>query len=234
MWCPPKLSMAVAIVLSLVFLANPPATPSRWSKRKWPVAVAAGIGLAVGVAATWLHPKIISATNGLATADSGKLVILEPHHWLGHRLPVLAHIVSIGASRPRAAGRREMSLGQRLAVGNWIIMFYHASCGECRAAIPVYEQLAQKETPSGKRAHVAFVRVPTGSGMSSRGLFHSDLPLHATLGANHQWFATTPIVVELRNGIVYQVATGSSAMNWQWMNTVAHHRETAGGIGAVQ
>ena len=152
----------VAIVLALIFFAKPSgqnAAPSRWSQLKWPVAAAAGIGLAVGVAAAWLHPKVVSAANGLATADAGKIVILEPKKWLGHRLPVLADIVSTGASRPRAAGLREMSLGQRLAIGNWIIMFYHAGCGECRATILVYEELAQQETLFGKRAHVAFIRV---------------------------------------------------------------------------
>jgi hypothetical protein len=85
----------VAIVLLLVFFAKPPAKLSPWSRRKWPVAVAAAIGLAVGFAAAMVHPKVVSAANGLATADSGGLVILEPHHWVGHRLPVLAHIVSV-------------------------------------------------------------------------------------------------------------------------------------------
>ncbi len=226
-----------AIVLALaVFARRVGKIPeqSRWSQRKWPVAAAAVLGLAAGVVAAELHPNPVIAANGLATADAGKIVILEPHHWLGRRLPVLADIVSVGASRPRAAGRREMPLSQRLAVGNWIIMFYHASCDECRATIPVYEQLAQQEALSGKRAHVAFIRVPSGSGASTRGLFHSRLPLHGTLDAGHQWFATTPIVVELRDGIVHRVATGRSAMNSHWMNTSAHHRETAGGIDAVQ
>ena len=127
-----------------------------------------------------------------------------------------------------------MSLDQRLAIGNWTIMFYHAGCDECRATIPVCDELAQQETLSGKRAHVAFIRVPSGSGISTRGLFHSNIPLHATLDGSHQWFATTPIVVELHDGVVTSVATGRSAMNPQWMSTAAHRRETAGGIDAIQ
>ena len=219
----------VAVVLALVFLAKPAAksavAPSRWASRKWPVVAALGIGLAAGIASAMLRPKLAVAANGLATADSGKLVILEPHKWLRHRLPVLAHIVSQRGNRP---------LGQQFATGNWIIVLYHAGCGECQQTIPVYEQLAQRETLPGKRAHVAFIRVPSGAGISTRGLFHSDLPLHATLDAGHQWFATTPIVVELRDGIVHRVATGRSAMNPQWMNIAAYHRETAGGTDAVQ
>ena len=227
----------VAIVLALLFLAKldgKDIDPSRWSKRRWPVVAAAAIGLAVGVATATLHPKIVSAANGMATADSGKLVILEPHHWLGRRLPVLAHIVSIGASRSGTdglqqagphrqdvgatgpAGVRQLPLGRRLAVGNWTLMFYHASCGECRATIPVYEQLAQSEVNSGWTPHVVFVRVPSGSGISTRGLFHSPLPLHATLDATREWFAQTPIIVRLHNGTVTAAVTGTAAMNLPW------------------
>ncbi len=209
----------VAIVLALLFLARPDGKdidPSRWSRRKWPVVAAAAIGLAVGIPAAALHPKVVSAANGLATADSGKLVILEPHHWVGHRLPVLAHIVSAGAAKPGVAGRRDLPLGRRLAFGNWTLMFYHASCGECRATIPVYEQLAQSEVNSGRMPHVVFVRVPSGSGIPTRGLFHSPLPLHATLDATREWFAQTPIIVRLHNGTVTAAVTGTAAMNLPW------------------
>jgi hypothetical protein len=177
-----------------------------------------------------LHPKAASAVNGLATADNGRIVILEPHKWIGHRLPVLTHIVSGLRSHPAAsrlhqaedhrqdadatgvAGSHNTPLNQRLARGNWIVMFYHASCDQCRATIPVYEQLAQSELLAGKTPHVAFVRVPSGSGFSSHGLFHSNLAIHATLDATHDWFAQTPIVLQLHNGIVMAIATGHAAM----------------------
>ena len=218
----------VSLVLALTFLGKPGAGKagnSRWAQRKWPVAAAAAIGLAAGVTVAMLHPRVVAAANGLASADNGRIVILEPHHWIGHRLPVLADIVSHHGNRP---------LGRQLATGNWVIMFYHASCGECRRTIPIYEQLAQREMLAGKTPHVAFVRVPSGSGVSARGLFHSNLALHGTLDATHDWFAETPIVLQLRDGIVHRVATGRTAMNPQWMNTAAYHRETAGGIDAVQ
>lgn len=209
----------VSLVLMLAFVGRRgtgDAGHSRWAQKKWPVAAAAAIGLAVGVATAALHPKAVSAANGLATADSGKLVILEPQRWLGHRLPVLAHIVSAGAATPGTAGVPELPLGQRLSTDNWTIMFYHASCGECRATIPVYEQLAQRELNSGRTPHVVFVRVPSGSGISTRGLFHSSLALHATLDATHEWFAQTPIAVQLHNGTVTAAVTGTAAMNLSW------------------
>ncbi len=259
----------VSLVLMLTFVGKHGtgnAEPSRWAQKKWPVAATAAVGLAVGFAAAMVHPKVVSAANGLATAHAGKLVILEPDHWLGHRLPVLADIVSVscrpGATglqheaaklqwtgdlrqdvddtgitglQPRMDGAHKMSLSQRLAHGQWIVMFYHASCEECRRTIPVYEALAQREAMSGQTPHVAFVRVPSNpQNPVPPGLFNSRLARHGTLDSSHEWFATTPIVVALRDGIVRRVAVGHSAMNPQWMNIRAHGYVTAGGIGAIQ
>ncbi len=200
-----------AVVLTLLSVAKPggkDAVGARWSRRKWPVAAALLIGLLAGVGSAVLHPKAVETVNGLTTANGGKLVILNPHRWLGHRLPVLNYIV----------GQNDgAALGNRIASGNWVVMFYHAGCGECRRTVPVYEQLAQREVISGRRAHVAFVRVPSGSGASPRGLFHSSLPMHAALDASHQWFARTPIVVELHNGVVRAEAVGRRAMNSAWL-----------------
>jgi hypothetical protein len=204
----------VSLVLVLTFLGKPGrgnAGLSTWAQRKWPVAVAAGIGVAIGVTVAMMHPKVVSAANGLATADAGQLVILEPHKWLHHRLPVLKDIVVQGSRKP---------LGKRLAVGQWIIMFYHASCDECQQTIPVYEALAQREVLSGKTPHVAFVRVPSDSpNPVPPGLFDSRMALHGTLDATRQWFATTPIVVELRGGKVVAVVSGRRAMSLRWMGS---------------
>ena len=203
----------VSLALALTFLGKPGAGKagnSRWARQKWPVAAAAAIGLAVGVTVAMLHPKVVSAANGLASADNSRIVILEPHHWIGHRLPVLGHIVSQHGNTP---------LGQRLATGNWVIMFYHASCDECRRTIPIYEQLAQREMLAGKTPHVAFVRVPSGSGVSARGLFHSNIALHGTMDATHDWFAETPIVLQMRSGRVVAEASGHAAMDIRWMES---------------
>ncbi len=101
--------------------------------------------------------------------------------------------------------------------------------------IPVYEALARRDAASGKKPHVAFVRVPSDPGTPvPSGLFHSQLPLHATLDASRQWFATTPIVVEIVAGRVTAVVSGKKAMGLQGMKAAAHHRETAGGVHAAQ
>ncbi len=247
----PWLTVALdtAMVLALIFVAGPERQGSNGRadtrRHTWPVAAALAIGLAAGMITTALHPKPVAAANGLLTAAGGKLVILEPHHWVGHRLPVLTDIVQSlpettrlqqrGNSRHAgAAGKNsgieatgarrlpKMPLDQRLAYGNWIIMFYHASCEECRHTIPIYENLARKNAAAGNGVRVAFVRVPsdfggpgaaTGSSADGPQLFHASPALHGTLDNSHEWFATTPMVVELHHGIVLRAVSGTSAMN---------------------
>jgi hypothetical protein len=226
----------VAIVLALMFfarLSGKDADPSRWSKRKWPVAAAAGIGLLMGVGSAVFRPYPIAAANGLVTANSGKIVILEPNKWIGRRLPVLANIVQSqpvtgmvqatgdhlqNADATGVSGQHDIYLSTPLSHGRWIVMFYHASCDECRATIPIYEGLAQQQETSGQKPHVAFVRVPSESESSiPHNLFHSNIPLHVTLDSSHQWFAQTPAVVELKNGVVVRGVSGAAAMNLNWL-----------------
>ena len=226
----------VAIVLALLFFARSGgqnAAPSRWSKRKWPVAAAAGIGLLMGVGFAVFRPYPIAVANGLVTANSGKVVILEPNKWIGRRLPVLANIVQSqpvtgmiqatgdhlqNADATGVSGQHEIYLSNPLSHGRWIVMFYHASCDECRVTIPIYESLAQQEETSGQKPHVALVRVPSGAESSiPHNLFHSNIPLHATLDSSHQWFAQTPAVVELNNGVVVRAVSGAAAVNLNWL-----------------
>lgn len=172
--------------------------------------IAAIAGVAVAATVAFFHPQAVAAGSGSLAAGGGKLVILEPHKWIDQRLPVLRHIVAQGSDKP---------LGKQLATGQWTVMFYHASCDECRRTIPVYEALARREALSGKTPHIAFIRVPTGSGVPSAGLFHSSLPLHGILDASHEWFATTPVIVELKRGVVVRVVTGAAAMRLNWRRT---------------
>lgn len=243
--------MDLAIVLMLIFVAGPKRRGERGqadTPQTWPVVAALVIGSAAGIISTVLHPKPVTAANGLAIADGGKLVILEPHHWIGRRLPVLADIVSAVPALPEVgrvqqardsrqdadgtgtAGLYKRPLGQRLAHGQWIVMFYHASCEECRHTIPIYENLARQNAASGTDTRVAFIRVPSdltgfgaasGPGTSGPQLLHASPGLHGTLDDSHEWFATTPAVVQLMNGTVLRAATGSSAMNLKWLNTTA-------------
>ncbi len=202
-----------AIVLALAYLAKPARDTEKWSrpsKHKWPVlAAASGIGLAGGIGAAILHPKPAASPNGLFSADGGKIVILEPQKWIRRQLPVLTHIMTTKSDKPLAG---------KLAHGQWAMLFYHANCHQCQRAIPVYERAAAQWEAKGNPLRMVFIRVPSDLDVvAPKGLFHSDAPIHGTLDASHEWFATTPAVVELRNGMVNRAATDMAAMNLKWM-----------------
>ncbi|MGC8541800.1 MAG: MauE/DoxX family redox-associated membrane protein [Phycisphaerae bacterium] len=205
----------VAIVLALLFLIRPVDFSTRRAKRRWPIAVAMVIGLSVGVASAILHPKPPLEASGLATADGGGLAILEPDKWIGHRFPPFTHIL---LRHPGQVGPHGIPLSQRLAHGQWIVMLYHASCDECRRAIPVYEALARGEYSANQMPHVAFIRIPSDPPTPlPRELFHNSAAVHGALDTTHEWFATTPIAVELVAGKVIAAASGTAAMNLNWV-----------------
>ena len=169
---------------------------------RWPVGTAVIAGVLASITVSILHPRPVAAGHGLLVADGGKIVILEPHKWLGQRLPVLKHI----------------RIGKQLAQGRWVVMFYHADCDVCRHTIPVYEALAMQDAFGGG-PRVAFVRVPSEEPPSPppAGLFHTNLALHGALDESHEWFAATPMAAELRNGRVIAFASGSAARNADWV-----------------
>ncbi|NNM85029.1 MAG: hypothetical protein HKL96_04635 [Phycisphaerales bacterium] len=208
----------MAIVLALALMAGHVNVPARRAKLKWPVAAALGTGLAAGIFSAVLHPRPVAASYGLTTANGGKIVILEPPKWIGHQLPVLAHIVSAVLSGPGAARPHAISLKQRLDHGQWVVLFYRAGCDECRQAIPAYEALAQHEHSADPMPQVAFIRIPSDPPTPQpRGLFHTDAAVHGTLDATHEWFATTPVAVELVAGKAIAAASGQAAMNLNWV-----------------
>ena len=174
------------------------------------------IGVIAAIAVGILQPQQVAAGNGLLIADGGKIVILEPHKWIGRRLPVLRDIVTAASGRPRQTDRE--TLEKWLSKGQWVVLFYHASCQECQRTIPLYEALAERDAAARSGPRVAFVRVESDPpGPLPAGLFTTNLALHGTLDAKHEWFAATPAGVELRNGKVLAVATGKAAMNWVWV-----------------
>ena len=175
-----------------------------------PVIAAATVAIAVAVGTAILHTKPVRAANGMATADGGRIVILEPHQWIGHRLPVLGYIIA------QTGGA---SLADRLERGQWIVLFYHASCEECQKAIPVYEQAAARWKADDGPLRVLFIGMPSelGHPAAPKGLFNSKIALHGKLDASHDWFATTPAAVELKDGTVIRAAADMAAMNLHWL-----------------
>jgi thiol-disulfide isomerase/thioredoxin len=117
----------------------------------------------------------------------GGLVVLEPASWLNHPFPLLDEIDN---SAPLRAGR-------------WLVLFYHYDCSDCQTAIPAYEALAN-------RVHIAFVAMPP---LGQSPVTDSPQYLNLRLRPDHDWFATTPLVVTLEDGQVAAFAEGENAIH---------------------
>lgn len=198
------------VVLLLLFMAKPAALLQTQRKSGPAVALLIAVGVAAGAAAAVLHPKPVAIGHGLISDNHGRLVILEPGRWVGHRLPVLNDIVAQVGNMP---------LASTLGTGRWVVLMYHASCGECERTIPTYQRAAQKSQESGRPLRMAFVRVASNIDKSASPVRAcSGKMVWGILNTSHQWFATTPVAVEMENGKVTKAAADSAAMKLNWLN----------------
>lgn len=116
---------------------------------------------------------------GEGLVSAGDLVVLEPEHWIGKRLPI--------------AGAIDLDLSQ----GEWTILLHRHDCPVCQEQVPHYEQRAAM----GER--VALVEVPPYGDFERHG---NDCS-YARLQGAHDWFVQTPVELRLKDGVVQAVKT---------------------------
>jgi hypothetical protein len=124
---------------------------------------------------------------------TGDLVILEPHAWVGKELTLLSDIKD----------------GQKIAQGQWLVLFYHYDCDSCLKAIPNYAAWAR----NNKKVNLALIAMPPfAPSPSDPVLITPDYILRLRLKQTHEWFATTPVVAALNNGKVLFAIDGDDAI----------------------
>jgi len=147
-----------------------------------------GAVLVAVVLLVWLAlggPRVVggpraSPMNSLGDVTSdGKLVILKPETWPGKPFALIEHI----------------DVGNRLAEGQWLVLLYHHGCHDCERAIPIYEDLAGRSTTT----KVALIEMPP---YGNRGGHGPSGCVNGRLSDKRDWFATTPVVVLVREGKV--------------------------------
>ncbi|HMP58464.1 MAG TPA: hypothetical protein PKD86_03830 [Gemmatales bacterium] len=112
----------------------------------------------------------------------GDVVVLDPSAWTGTRWPLLD----------------EIKTGTQLNTGRWKVVLIHADCSKC------FDVIASLEARAGE-AHLAVVEVPRASGFESTPFSLDRHILVDKLRPTRRWQATTPIVVELDDGVVTSV-----------------------------
>jgi hypothetical protein len=118
---------------------------------------------------------------GDVTSD-GKFVILKPKTWLGRPFALIEHI----------------DVGSQLAKGQWFVLLYQDDCPDCHKAIPIYEDLAGRSTTT----RVALIEMPPYGNRAGDGRLGPPGCVRGRLSDKRDWFATTPLVVLVREGKV--------------------------------
>jgi len=112
--------------------------------------------------------------------------VLEPDTWLGKKLPIFEAI----------------SIGDRLEKGNWVILFYHHDCPDCKKIIPEYERMTWNFLINKSPVQIAFIEVPP---YGPTEISEDTTCVAGRLTNAREWFVSTPTVVLMVDGIVKTV-----------------------------
>jgi hypothetical protein len=108
----------------------------------------------------------------------------------------------------------DVDVGDRLREGKWLAVLYHIDGSTCREAVPAIERMASSRP-------VAFLEMPPYASADERLTSINSKALIGRLSDARDWFATTPVVLLLHDGIVRDVVQGERAVglgvDWEAM-----------------
>ena len=151
------------------------------------------IWLALAIPAAWSMASFaettahadLSALGQVFEGPDGKpVVMLEPEKWIGKRFPLLPYLKEF-----KTGGKSLISPQEKVTQKQWKVILYHEDCPDCQKLI---RQLSLR-----KESHILLVEVSSGETRSYSNRFPT-----AHLSAEYEWFAQTPIVAVLDQGIV--------------------------------
>jgi hypothetical protein len=111
------------------------------------------------------------------------LVVLEPNDWIGGRFPLLKHI----------------EIDTDLAAGHWKVLLVQPDCADCRGAVRDLADEMRRSGPSAVRW--AVVSLSSGPLPEDFGRLNAACRV-GRLDAHHDWFAQTPLEIEIDNAVV--------------------------------
>jgi hypothetical protein len=111
------------------------------------------------------------------------LVVIDPCNWIGGRFPLLKHI----------------DIDTDLAAGHWKVLLVQPDCADCRAAVRELADNLRRSRPPMLRWAV----VSLSSGPLPEDFVRVDAGYRVgRLDAHHEWFAQTPVEIEIDNAVV--------------------------------
>jgi hypothetical protein len=150
------------------------------------------LSLAVSAAVAIGENHLARLTEEGDIIGNGAVVTLEPETWVGKRLPLLRHI----------------DICSELAKGQWHVILYHYNCALCRQVMARYEQIARQREQDEPR--IAFVEVPEYNESGTVFARDESVCTFGHLKTDTKWYVTTPVLIELEQGLVVNCKTRSA------------------------
>jgi thiol-disulfide isomerase/thioredoxin len=121
---------------------------------------------------------------------SEKYEVIEVAKWTNQQWPLLQYV----------------DIADKLQTGDWVVLMYHNDCPNCKEAMPIYEKFYNDL--KGNNVDMAFVEMlPYEDGELQ--LMSADSKVNkGRLGNAKMWYAETPVVVVLRDGLVLKAWDG--------------------------
>lgn len=187
--------LAVAALVACRHGAFDIVTARKWaaSRMRWAlVAFIVLVGAAPGAFAMLLTKS--GNLNDDSVAIEGT-VVLQPSKWIGKPFP-LVPFINIGAS---------------LSHGTWIIVLFRSNCEHCKRAIPRYEELAKQSNTKKRAMNIALVEMPPYESQEKAPGLLMGPAFKGRLTDARDWFAQTPMVLLLSEGLVTATLEGEQA-----------------------
>jgi hypothetical protein len=181
--------------------------------------------LAVVALTLWRMPSA-PAANGTTTGivRSGNLLIMEPDRWPGQSLPIMEYLLKDEGGRSERSADPGVP-GMKDEKGRSLAIIYSNDCDHCRQAVPRFQASALRSS-----IPTLFIEMPPYASPGQelvRPSVSSGPITVARLTDQHEWFASTPIIIELNNGIIQRVAKGKAAENVdKWFGAVKDEPHT--------
>jgi len=182
----PWFTVVLDSVVVLCLLRWRPESTQRLSGLKRRLAVLCVVWATVATAsltAMGVYSPSHLSKNGNILGNS-PVVALEPHEWIGKRLPLLSYC----------------DISHDLSRGLWIVLLYNHSCSACRETLAEHEDAVEQLRRTANFPKMAVLDLPPYD--VTLGAKKRESWRYGRLTNTRQWSSSGPIVVLLHEGVV--------------------------------
>lgn len=175
----PRFTFAMDIVVIVALVICP--VRSRPHPPRVGIVVSCGlVGLATSLGLLWVS---LPNQSDIGEVHRSGLVVLRPETWEGQAFPLIPHIEGIDG----------------LHHGEWLVILFHRDCPECRRLL---SRTDWSSLTTDENVQVAFVEVPGSAQLFVAPQQNPPGTRFGRLRADRDWFVQTPLLVQVREGIV--------------------------------